>query len=243
MAYRVLSLASSPMLLTRRLHALRPIAALAPAQAAARMPYLVAPVMKRSVSLPTRPSSFLADSTGVVTYSVTQSWFHWLVAAGVGVIVGTVKLAQNSTKEQLKSWGVTKRRLMDLHKSTAVLMTVIIAPRVVMRLFSFVPPSPPGPVLQHLAASATHLLMYGSLVALPTSGILFSYYGGRGIPFFGRTIPGAPEDKVDKAFARKMFGMHKLWGSVLSYLLPLHISATLFHAFKGQNLLARFRMF
>lgn len=46
-----------------------------------------------------------------------------------------------------------------------------------------------GPVL-NIAASASHLALYGFMTIMPATGIAMGMYGGKGLPFFWTTIPG-----------------------------------------------------
>mmetsp|Transcript_41655 Transcript_41655/g.97801 ORF Transcript_41655/g.97801 Transcript_41655/m.97801 type:complete len:81 (-) Transcript_41655:172-414(-) len=78
------------------------------------------------------------------------------------------------------------------------------------------------------------------MLGLPFTGIAMAWWSGKGLPFFRYTIPGAK--KPDGNFAKKMYGLHKTFGKIFTYLLPLHIGATAFHVLaKGQNLMLRFR--
>jgi cytochrome b561 len=61
----------------------------------------------------------------------------------------------------------------------------------------------PGPAIMQLAANASHVALYGFMVFMPASGIAMGYYGGKGLPFFGYTIPGAP--KPNGAIAKDAF--------------------------------------
>ena len=63
------------------------------------------------------------------------------------------------------------------------------------------------------------------------------YYGGKGLPFFGRTIPGATETKPE--IAKKAFKAHKVIGQAFELLVPGHIGAVGLHALRGQNVLGR----
>jgi cytochrome b561 len=67
------------------------------------------------------------------------------------------------------------------------------------------------------------------------------YYGGKGVPFFGLfTIPGkADKTKEDGAFAGKMFKWHKQAGSLLWYLIPLHLAGAAQHAVCGHAIFTR----
>lgn len=69
------------------------------------------------------------------------------------------------------------------------------------------------------------------------------YFGGRGLPFFGSTIPGidaAKQTDDHKAIAKQAFKVHSLMGQALEVLIPLHIGGGAAHLFMGQNLLRRF---
>ena len=41
------------------------------------------------------------------------------------------------------------------------------------------------------ARRLSHGLLYAALVILPGTGIAMGYFSGKGLPFFGATIPGA----------------------------------------------------
>ena len=93
-----------------------------------------------------------------------------------------------------------KMDYMKLHKSVGVLMSVAVLGRVGLRLASKIPPEIPGPFLMRMGANASHIAMYGAMVFMPWSGVAMGYYGGKGLPFFGYTIPGAevPDGNIAK---------------------------------------------
>lgn len=194
---------------------------------------------RRAYSIPARESSYLMDGTGTETYSSAASYFHWLMAAGIVVIVASVKIAQNSTPAQRKRWNWSKAELMNLHKSVALIMAAMIVPRIAVRLWSFAPPLSPGPVVEHVAAHTSHAFMYAFMIGLPASGITMAWYSGKGLPFFKWTFQGAKE--ADGKKAKYYYALHKQMGQVFTYLVPLHIGATAIHAWRGQNLFTRFR--
>ena len=60
---------------------------------------------------------------------------------------------------------------------------------------------PPGTTRDALAAAweravanVSHLALYAGMFALPMSGVAMGYFGGKGLPFFWTTIPGAQGD-------------------------------------------------
>lgn len=67
------------------------------------------------------------------------------------------------------------------------------------------------------------------------------YYGGRGLPFFVTTIPGA--QKADPATAKSAWLWHKRAGQVLEYLIPLHIGGFAYHALRGERIFQRINPF
>ena len=75
------------------------------------------------------------------------------------------------------------------------------------------------------------------MTAMPVSGFIMGYYGGRGLPFFGYTIPGA--SKRDGKLAGRAFKLHKQLGWYYEMFVPLHVGAVGMHALKGQNIMRR----
>ena len=77
------------------------------------------------------------------------------MAAGFAVTLGTAKLSQWTTADTPwnggRTKGQTKGYLLTLHKSTAVLLTAAIVPRVAL----------PGGKIENLAADVSHGLLYG----------------------------------------------------------------------------------
>lgn len=183
-----------------------------------------------------------APEMGVPTkYSTAAAWMHWLMAGGILVVVGSVKLAQWTPKEEPKKYGMTKEELMNLHKSTALLVAALVIPRLAIRLFSKVPPLPKGSAIEHLAANMSHLFLYFAIVFMPASGIAMGYYGGKGLPFFGYHISAA--ETPNKAIAGMAYKRHKQVGQALTYVVPIHVGATGYHILKGQNILLRMSPF
>lgn len=91
---------------------------------------------------------------------------------------------------------------MFRHKSLGLLTGMIVAPRVAYRLFSssaYNVASLPGSAAEHAVATLTHSGLYIFMIIMPASGIAMGYYGGKGLPFFFTTIPGAtPASEEEK---------------------------------------------
>ena len=95
----------------------------------------------------------------------------------------------------------------------------------------------PGSAPEQFLAAAGHAAMYGFLIAMPATGFVMGYYGGKGLPFFGVTIPGAAEK--DGKLAGRAFKLHKQIGLYYEYFVPMHVGAVGLHALKGQNIMRR----
>ena len=169
-------------------------------------------------------------------YSRSLSALHWVMGGSIVGCVATVKLAQN-TKD--KAW---KGRLMLVHKSLALIVAGLLPARVAARYFSRTPRPLPGSRLEHWAANVSHAALYGFMGVLPLTGIVMGYFSGFGLPFFFfPKIPGAKEPK--KALAKTAFQVHSWVGSVLVYVLPIHVGAAAFHLARGQKIFARINPF
>mmetsp|Transcript_8668 Transcript_8668/g.9885 ORF Transcript_8668/g.9885 Transcript_8668/m.9885 type:complete len:247 (-) Transcript_8668:1111-1851(-) len=171
-------------------------------------------------------------------YTPPMVYLHWLIGAGMLTCVGTVKLSQWTPKDEPKKFGMTKLELMNIHKSTALLVLGLMVPRVFFRFTHKVPPLPEGMhTLEKMGAHLTHGFLYFAALMLPLSGIGMGYLSGKGVPFFGMKIPGA--EKPNKALAGQIYQKHKLVGQALTYAVPLHVGAVGLHFIKGQNILKR----
>eukprot|EP01025_Chloroclados_australasicus_P033663 TRINITY_DN3439_c1_g1_i1.p1 TRINITY_DN3439_c1_g1~~TRINITY_DN3439_c1_g1_i1.p1 ORF type:complete len:295 (-),score=31.16 TRINITY_DN3439_c1_g1_i1:274-1158(-) len=167
-------------------------------------------------------------------FALPIRYLHWLMAAGIISVITLVQLARNTEDKAAKGY------YMMLHKSIGFTLGFFAAARIFYRLSTPIPKMLEGPVWEQYAAAAVHYGFYGLMVYMPFSGILMGYFGGKGIPFFGLTIPGAPEGYRRGDIAKFSFQTHKLAGQVFYYVLPLHVGAAFFHQYyKGQRIFAR----
>jgi len=159
--------------------------------------------------------------------------FHWSMAGGILACTGLVQYKQRSEDKEVQS------NAMFYHKSVGLLMGMLILPRVAVRIMSKQPKKVEGSAIEHLGSNLSHYGFYGLLAALPLTGIGMGYYGGKGLPFFFTTIPGADKENKNGKLAGWMWKVHKYAGVAMEYLVPIHIGAVGFHALKGQNILTR----
>lgn len=131
---------------------------------------------------------------------------------------------------------------MSLHKAFGASVLFWMLARVVNRLLTRAPADVAMPLWQKLTAHATHLALYGLLIAMPVAGILMSVYGGRAVSVFGLfDIPVFVE--VNRSSARFYNDLHTdiIWPLILLFTF-MHIAAALYHQFvKKDGLLQRMR--
>merc|ERR1712196_467196 len=156
---------------------------------------------------------------------------HWLSAPAMLGCIGSVLAAQQAEKKDKGTW-------MFRYKSLGLLTGILVAPRLASKIMSRNPGKLPGSsALEDIASKVSHYSLYAFMTIMPATGIAMGYYGGKGLPFFTTTIPGA--EKPDGATAKQAFSIHKTMGVYGKYLFPIHIGAAFLHAIKGQAIFYR----
>ena len=160
------------------------------------------------------------------------------------ILPNTVLKAQEAPKAEKGLW-------MHRHKSLGLLTGILVAPRLGYRLFNAAKYrvehiAGTGP-LEQKAADASHFLLYGFMTIMPASGIAMGYFGGKGLPFFGTTIPGIVHTdetkKGNQKIAGQAFKIHKQLGTYGKFLIPLHAAGAVQHAARGHTIFARINPF
>ena len=181
-------------------------------------------------------SSAPRTAAKVEQYATPLQWTHWAMAAGILGSYGLVELSKRAPE--------LKGTLMDWHAQIGLLLLGGLGARVGLRMSNPTPPHLPAPRFQRLAAQGVHAAMYPLMAALPLTGIVMLYYGGKGLSLGPLHLPGADakddkEREADQATAKQNASWHSDLGSVLEVLVPLHIAATGLHVAAGKNPLAR----
>ena len=149
-----------------------------------------------------------------------------------------VQLAQNTKVNEEKG------TYMFYHKSCGLLAGMLLVPRVLARLATKVPAHLPAPLPMQWGASLSHFAGYAFLFCLSGTGITMGYFGGKGLPFFATTIPGAEGEAKDGALAKQAYGIHKQAGWFFQYVfLPMHIAGAGADVLKGDAIFARISPF
>jgi cytochrome b561 len=124
-----------------------------------------------------------------------------------------------------------KTMAVNLHKSTGLVLALLILMRLAWRL-RHRPPAYPisvtGRQIQFIRAG--HGLLYLCMLAMPLTGYLASNFSRHGINFFNR-YPIAPWGPDDKAIYGLLNGAHDTFAALFTALIAGHILFALYHAF------------
>lgn len=163
-------------------------------------------------------------------YSMIDRFNHWIVAIAVLclIVVGwTVSLDLLDDD--------TARDLRNTHKAIGILVFMFALWRVGWRLVSGFPK--PEANIQPWEAAASriaHYVLLFSIIAMPISGVLNGYFGGRTAKVFGLFEIAPAAEKVPHL--KELFSnTHMVIGIVLTVVVILHIAAALKHHFVDRN--------
>jgi len=158
----------------------------------------------------------------VQRFSPLQRLLHWLMAVMI-IAMLFIGIGMVST---LKPAYLT---LVSIHKPLGIAILILVIVRIVVRLRLGAPPLPSDvPVWQALAAKASHVLLYGLMVAMPLIGWSMLSAGGYPVVVAGVHLPPiAPHDDVLHAILRTA---HTWLALLLFATVLLHLAAALFHA-------------
>lgn len=168
------------------------------------------------------------------SWSSIAKFLHWLVALLIFTQFALGWLAV--------TWRMSPAKL-DLfiwHKSTGMLILVLVVLRLVWRGVAPAPPLPaPMPRWERAVAHASHALLYLVMLGMPLTGWIVS--SASGVPFkMFRRIPLPPIVGADKHIADLASLAHFSLGVLLAALLVVHIAAALRHHFiQRDNVLLR----
>ncbi len=119
--------------------------------------------------------------------------------------------------------------LLSVHKSIGILILVLVAVRLINRLLSPPPPLPVDlPGWQRFLATASHLLLYSLMFALPLVGWSMLSAGAYPIVVFG-SIHLPPILPHDVALFAVLRTTHSLLAFLLFAVFLGHLGAALFH--------------
>ncbi|RTZ42414.1 cytochrome b [Candidimonas sp. SYP-B2681] len=159
-------------------------------------------------------------------YTRTAIFLHWLIAA---LLIGQFSFGWYLDEIPR---GVPERSyFVNLHKSTGIVIGLLIFIRLFWRLAHTPPPLPlTVPSWERRLATAGHRLLYALMVIMPVSGYIASNFSKYGIKFFN-VVSFPPWGIDDKAIYAFFNGTHKLASWLLLVMVILHVLAALKHLF------------
>ncbi len=163
-------------------------------------------------------------------YSIGAMIFHWLIAV---LVIVNWRIAESAEHLQ----GAEKSAVFANHKSVGMLILVLTLGRIAWR-FAHPLPSLPNNYApwERILARTTHVIFYVLLIGLPLGGWLASSLFRSPVDFFGLfTIPMLPVGE-NKDLGGFIFDAHKTAGTIMIYLIGLHILGALKHTFIDKDL-------
>jgi len=167
-------------------------------------------------------------------YSRMAVLLHWLLVALLAA-----QIAFGWFLEEVERGTPARAIYVNLHKSTGMVIGLVILFRLLWRLGHRPPPLPAFmPAWERAATRATHLLLYACMVAMPLSGYIASNFSKYGVNFFNsvKLAPWGSENAAVYAFFNMM---HDVTSWVLVTLIALHVLAALRHLLKKDGLFSR----
>lgn len=156
-------------------------------------------------------------------YGSVAKLLHWGVFALFVFMFVVAEIMMDMDK------GADKWMLYGWHKSTGILLLIIIAIRIIWRISNVSPlladnMSAKAKTMAHLA----HFALYICMIGLPVSGYIMSMAGGHGISFYGLfdVINLIAENKELGGLAHEI---HEILATAIYVLVPLHVLAALYH--------------
>jgi cytochrome b561 len=157
-------------------------------------------------------------------YTTTAIVLHWLIAVlllgqfAFGLILGDIPR------------GTPERGFyVNLHKSTGIVIGLLVVLRLVWRL-GHTPPQLPAamPAWQRQASKWTHVILYLCMLVMPLSGYLASNFSKHGVKLFNvvRLPPWGPDDKALYTLFNQT---HQLTALLLALFVGLHVLAVAKH--------------
>src|SRR5712671_7268405 len=161
----------------------------------------------------------MTDHKTSTAYSPTARTLHWITAALVLIMLPLGVVITNE-------WGgPLQDPLYDLHRSIGTVIIPLVILRLGYRLTHPPLPLPEDiPLLQQLAAHATHWGLYALLIVQPFVGWVATSAYGAPIMVFGLfQLP--PIWPKDEPFSEPLFVAHQLTGVAIACLAAGHVGA------------------
>ncbi len=178
--------------------------------------------------------------------SNSQSRRYDRIAVLLHWIIGVALLGQITFGWLLSEFarGTPQRAMaVNLHKSSGLVLAVLILARLIWRLRHQPPSYPESTTANQLRAIRVgHALLYVCMIGMPLTGYLASNFSRHGINFLN-LYPLPPWGPDDKVIYGLLNGAHDVLAVAFSVLVAGHILLAVYHAFVARDgLSARMRL-
>jgi cytochrome b561 len=159
-------------------------------------------------------------------YSRTAIALHWVIALAV---LG--QIAFGWYLQTVPRLTPDRTVVVNFHKSTGLVIGLLIVMRLAWRLTHKPPPLPASmPAWEVRAAQASHAFLYACMLIMPVAGYTASNFSKFGVKFFNAVTfpPWGVDDRAVYAFFN---GVHVATSYVFVALIAIHVGAALKHLF------------
>lgn len=162
-------------------------------------------------------------------YSIGAIVLHWAIAIAVIVNWRLAESAEHASR-------AAKAEIMADHMATGILILVLTVARLVWRLTHVQPPFPQDlRQWEAVLARVVHFVFYALLLGLPVMAWIGNSMYPAAIDMFGLfSIPALPLAE-NRGLGHELLEVHGTMGSILIYLVGLHILGALKHHFYDKN--------
>jgi len=159
-------------------------------------------------------------------YSRTAMVLHWVIALAV---LG--QIAFGWYLQLIPRLTPDRTIYVNLHKSSGLVIGLLIVFRLTWRLSHKPPPLPSSmPAWERRAALMNHVLLYACMLIMPVAGYTASNFSKFGVKFFNAVLlpPWGADDRAIYTFFN---GLHVVTSYVFVTLIAVHVAAALKHLF------------
>jgi len=171
-----------------------------------------------------------------IEFGTVARAFHWAMAAIILVSLAFIEL-----RDFMPKGSYLRGALRDWHAQMGLVVFALVWFRLYWRFANALPAIvPPIPRWQQTAAHGVEWTFYFLMILLPVLGVATLQAGGTTVTLLGLPLPTFVG--VDKAWAHQVEDIHGWLGTLMMWLIGLHVAAAVYHRFvRHDNALARMR--
>lgn len=160
----------------------------------------------------------------ISTYGLVSRIFHWLMSIMLIIMLICGFYMTRADSSDLK-W-----QIYALHKSTGMVLLILISLRLLWRIMSILPdlPSTVG-YLERIGYKMGMKIMYLLMLLIPLTGMFMTLYAGRPISVYDLFTINAFE--ANKGLAKILKKTHEYGAIILACAAGIHVLIALYHHF------------